>query len=178
MTAEQMNSADETNKAPLGWGPYVIDEWTAGDHIRLVKNELYFRASEGLPKFDVLVFRFTPGLTETDLSPLVSGECDIMETSVGLETQIQSLRELEIAGETKLYFGQGPEWELINFGIKPASYDDVYNPYLDRQDFFGDVRTRQAFAYCVDREKIIKDVMFSRSQIPASYLPVDHPLRV
>jgi len=178
MTADQMNSADETNKAPLGWGPYAVDEWTAGDHIRLVKNERYFRASEGFPKFDVLVFRFTPGLTETDLSPLVSGECDIMETSVGLETQIQSLRELENAGETKLFFGQGPEWELVNFGIKPASYDDVYNPYLDRQDFFGDLRTRQAFASCVDREMIIKDVMFSRSQIPASYLPVEHPYAV
>ena len=175
MTAEELNNADETNKAPLGWGPYVIDEWTAGDHIRMVKNTNYFRAGEGLPKFDVLVFRFTPGLTETDLSPLVTGECDIMETSVGLETQIQSLRELEVAGKTELYFEQGPEWELINFGIKPASYDDVYNPYLDRQDFFGDLRTRQAIAYCVDREKIVKDILFSQSQIPSTYLPTSHP---
>ena len=98
-----------------------------------------------------------------------------METSVGLESQIQPLRELENAGKTKLYFGQGPEWELLNFGIKPASYDDVYNPYLDRQDFFGDLRTRQAVAYCVNREKIIKDVLFSQSQIPATYLPTTHP---
>jgi len=175
MTAEQLNSADDTNRSPLGWGPYVIDEWTAGDHIRLVKNESYFRNGEGLPYFDVLVYRFTPGLTETDLSPLVTGECDIMETSTGLETQIQQLRELENEGETRLYFGQGPEWELINFGIKPASYDEVFNPYLDRPDFFGDLRTRQAFAYCVDREKINRDVLFSRSQIPGSYVPSTHP---
>jgi peptide/nickel transport system substrate-binding protein len=178
MTAVQLNTADETNTSPLGWGPYQIDEWAVGDHIRLVKNPNYYRAGEGLPYFDVLVFRFTPGLSETDLSPLVTGECDVMETSVGLETQIQPLRELEIAGETRLYFGQGPEWESLNFGIKPASYDDVYNPYLDRQDFFGDLRTRQAFAYCVDRERIIKDVMFSRSEIPASYLPPTHPYAV
>lgn len=178
MTAEQLNAADVTNKSPLGWGPYVIDEWTTGDHIRLVKNAKYFRAGEGLPKFDVLVYRFVLGLGETDLSPLVTGECDVMETSVGLEAQIQSLRELENSGKTKLYFGQGPEWELINFGIKPASYDDVYNPYLDRQDFFGDLRTRQAFAACVDREKIIKDVLFSQSQIPTSYLPPSHPFAI
>ncbi len=175
LSAAQLNDADETNRSPLGWGPYVIDEWTAGDHIRLVKNEHYFRSSEALPYFDVLVYRFTPGLAETDLSPLVTGECDIMETSTGLETQIQPLRELENAGETRLYFGQGPEWELINFGIKPAAYDDVYNPYLDRADFFGDLRTRQAFAYCVDRDKIIKDVLYSQSQIPGSYLPPSHP---
>jgi peptide/nickel transport system substrate-binding protein len=178
MTAEQLNSADETNKSPLGWGPYVLNEWTAGDHIRLVKNKNYYRAGEGLPKFDVLVFRFTPSLGETDLSPLVTGECDIMDTSVGLESQIQPLRELENSGKTKLYFGQGPEWELVNFGIKPASYDEVFNPYLDRPDFFGDLRTRQAFAYCVNRDQIIKDVLFSQSQIPASYVPSNHPYKV
>jgi len=178
MSAEQLNDADETNKSPLGWGPYVIDEWVAGDHIRMVKNELYFRAGEGLPAFDVLVYRFIPALGVTDLSPLVTGECDIMETSAGLESQVQPLRELEIAGETKLYFGQGPEWELINFGINPASFDDVYNPYLDRANFFGDLRVRQAFAACIDREKIIKEVLYSQSQIPATYLPANHPYAV
>jgi peptide/nickel transport system substrate-binding protein len=178
MSADQLNDADETNKFPLGWGPYVIDEWVAGDHIRMVKNELYFRAGEGLPAFDVLVYRFIPALGVTDLSPLVTGECDIMETSAGLESQVQPLRELDIAGETKLYFGQGPEWELINFGINPASFDDVYNPYLDRANFFGDLRVRQAFAACIDRETIIKEVLYSQSQIPATYLPANHPYAV
>ena len=175
MSVEQLNEADETNKNPLGWGPYVIDEWIAGDHIRLVKNEQYFRGGEGLPEFDVLVYRFVPSLGVSDLSPLVTGECDIMETSVNLESQIQPLRELEIAGQTRLYFGQGPEWELINFGINPASFDDVYNPYLDRANFFGDLRVREAFAACIDREKIITDVLFNQSQIPATYLPANHP---
>jgi len=178
MSAEQLNDAEDTNKKPLGWGPYVIDEWVAGDHIRLVKNDLYFRAGEGLPEFDVLVYRFIPAMAVTDLSPLVTGECDIMETSTSLESQVQPLRELEIAGKTKLYFGQGPEWELINFGINPASYDDVYNPYVDRANFFGDLRVRQAFAACIDRENIIKEVLFSQSQIPSTYLPGNHPYAV
>ena len=26
-------------QSPLGWGPYVIEEWVAGDHITLRKNE-------------------------------------------------------------------------------------------------------------------------------------------
>ncbi|KAF0110901.1 MAG: peptide/nickel transport system substrate-binding protein [Chloroflexi bacterium] len=174
-TAEQLNTSDLTTKKPVGWGPYLIDEWTANDHIRLVKNPNYFRSSEGLPKFDVLVYRFLPGLPEADLSPIVTGECDIMDPSVGLENQIQSVRELEIGGKLKAYFSHGPAWELLNFGIKPASYDEVFNPYLDRQDFFGDVRVRQAFANCIDREKIISEVLFSQSQIPTSYLPVSHP---
>jgi peptide/nickel transport system substrate-binding protein len=175
LTPEQLNSADQTNKKPIGWGPYQIDEWTSNDHIRLIKNPNYFRASEGLPKFDVVVYRFLPSLPEPDLSPMVTGECDIMDTSVGLESQIQPVRELENAGKLKAYFGQGPEWELINFGIKPASYDVVYNPYLDRPDFFGDLRVRKAVEFCIDREKIINEVLFSQSKIPTSYLPPAHP---
>lgn len=178
MTAEQLNSADITNKTPVGWGAYQIAEWTPGSEIRLTRNPNYFRASEGLPKFDQVVYRFLSALPESDLSPMVTGECDIMDPSTGLEDQIQSVRELELTGDLKSYFGQGPTWEGINFGIKPATYDEVYNPYEDRQDFFSDLRMRQAFAYCTDRDKIIKDVLFSQSQIPPSYLPVSHPLAV
>ena len=178
LTADQLNSADITNKTPVGWGAYQIAEWIPGSEIRLTRNPNYFRADEGLPKFDQVVYRFLSALPESDLSPMVNGECDIMDPSTGLEDQIQSVRELELAGDLKSYFGQGPTWEGINFGIKPASYDEVYNPYEDRQDFFGDLRMRQAFAYCTDRDKIIKDVLFSQSQIPPTYLPVSHPLAV
>ena len=178
LTAEQLNSADITTKKPVGWGAYQIEEWIPGSEIRLTVNPNYFRASEGLPKFDQVIYRFLPALPESDLSPMANGECDIMDPSTGLEDQIQSVRELELAGDLKSYFGQGPTWEGINFGIKPASYDEVYNPYEDRQDFFSDLRMRQAFAYCTDRDKIIKDVLFSQSQIPPTYLPVSHPLAV
>jgi peptide/nickel transport system substrate-binding protein len=41
------------------------------------------------------------------------------------------------------------------FGIQPATYDEYYNPlYGDRPDFFGDIRTRQAIAACLDRTAI------------------------
>lgn len=177
-TAEELNKAEITNKTPMGWGAYQIAEWIPGSEIRLVKNPNYFKASEGLPKFDELVYRFLPTMPNADLSPLVNGECDIMDTSTGLADQIQTVRELELAGKLTSYFGQGPAWEAINFGVKPASYDEVYNPYEDRQDFFGDLRTRQAFAACINRPAIIKDVLFSQSQIPSTYLPLTNPLAV
>lgn len=177
-TADDLNTAEITNKTPMGWGAYQIAEWIPGSEIRLVKNPNYFKSSEGLPKFDELIYRFLPTVPDADLSPLVNGECDVMETSNGLEDQIQTIRELELAGELTSYFGQGPSWEAINFGIKPASYDAVYNPYEDRADFFSDLRIRQAFAYCIDRPSIISDVFFSQSQIPPTYLPLTNPLAV
>lgn len=178
LTAEQMNTDEMTTKTPLGWGAYKVDEWVSGDHIRLVKNLDYYRAAEGLPYFDELVYRFLPSTPEADLSAVVTGECDIIDTTVGLDSQIVSIRELETRGEIKSYFGMGPEWEGLNFGIQPASYDDVYNPYEDRQDYFGDVRVRQAVAYCVDREYIQTNITLSQSDIPVTYLPPDHPYAV
>ena len=177
-SATDLNSSEITNKSPMGWGAYQIAEWIAGSEIRLVKNPNYFKSSEGLPKFDELIYRFLPTVPDADLSPLVNGECDIMDASTGLEDQIQTVRELELAGKLTSYFGQGPAWEAINFGIKPASYDAVYNPYEDRFDFFSDLRTRQAFAACVNRPAIISDVLFSQSQIPPTYLPLTNPLAV
>ncbi len=177
-TAEDLNTAEITNKTPMGWGAYKIAEWIPGSEVRLVKNPNYFKSSEGLPKFDELVYRFLPTVPNADLSPLVNGECDIMDTSTGLADQIQTVRELELSGKLTSYFSQGPAWEAINFGIKPASYDAVYNPYEDRPDFFSDLRTRQAFASCINRPEIIKDVLFSQSQIPPTYLPLTNPLAV
>jgi len=178
ISAAELNTSDLVNKTPLGWGAYRIEAWETGSAIRLVKNENYFRASEGLPEFDELVFKFLPSVAMTDLSPLVNGECDVLDPSVGIEDQIQTVREQELAGKLKSYFGMGPSWTGINFGIKPATHDAVYNPYEDRADIFGDVRTRQAFAYCIDREKILSEVLFSQSQIPATYLPSTHPLLI
>ncbi len=175
LSAEQMKSNELTARKPIGWGAYQIDEWVANDHIRLVKNPNYFRSGEGLPYYDVLVYRFINAVPDADISPVVTGECDIIDTSVALETQIKSIRELELAGKLKAYFGMGPEWEGLNFGIKPASYDDAYNPYVDRQDFFGDVRVRQAFAYCIDRESIVSNILLSQSTIPDTYLTASHP---
>jgi peptide/nickel transport system substrate-binding protein len=170
-----LNTADLVNRTPLGWGAYQVDEWAAGDHIRLVKNTNYYRAGEGLPYFDVLVYRFIPSTPEADLSMMVTGECDIIDTSVSLENQFRTVRELENQGELTAYFGMGPEWEGLNLGVKPASYDGVYNPYEDRQDYFGDVRVRQAISYCLDRERIQHEITISQSVIPTTYLPPDHP---
>ena len=46
----------------------------------------------------------------------------------------------------------------------------------DRPDFFGDKRTRQAIALCLDRQKVVDTVLFGLSQVPDTYLPSDHPL--
>ena len=56
---KELLEAEESSRKPLGWGPYIIDEWIQGDSITLHKNPNYWRAGEWLPLFDTLVFLFT-----------------------------------------------------------------------------------------------------------------------
>ncbi len=58
MSASELLTAEASTEKPIGWGPYVMGDWVKGDHITLHKNPNYFRAREGLPKFDTLVYRF------------------------------------------------------------------------------------------------------------------------
>ncbi len=155
----------------------MIDEWVKGDHIRLVKNPDYFRASEGLPKFDVLVFRFLGDIADNNVAAQLTGVCDIVDQTTRLEEQTQIIREAELKNKIKVYSGLGPEWEHLAIGIKPASYDDGIQPGQgDRPDFFGDVRTRQAIAYCLDRDQAVVEAYNNLTKTANSYLPPTHPL--
>lgn len=174
-SAAALLANEDANRKPLGWGAYVIQEWTAGDHITLKKNPLYFRASEGLPKFETLTYRFLSGEPNTDLAALLTGECDLIDQSTLLEDQLQVVLELQNSGKLKAYIGQGPEWEHLDFGISPAVYDDGYQPGNERADFFGDVRVRQAVAACIDRNALNTALMQGQSAVPGSFFAPTHP---
>ncbi len=177
LSAAELGQADISNRNPLGWGAYMLSEWVAGDHITLKKNPLYFRAGEGLPAFDTLVYRFLGQPADNNIEALLSGECDLVDDTTLLDEQLELILELEQAGKLKAHVSLGPELELLSFGILPASFDDGYNPDQgDRPDFFTDVRVRQAFTQCMNRPTIQEAVLFNLGQVPATYLPPDNPL--
>lgn len=176
-TPQQLLQVDEVNRSPLGWGPYVVDEWKQGDHIRLRKNPNYFRAAEGLPKFDILVYRFLQAPADNNLAALLTGECDVVDQTSLLDEQLEAVLELQTNKKLKAVIGQGPEWEHLDFGIRPAAYEDGYYPAGgDRPDILADVRTRKAIAYCSDRQGIVDKLLKGQSAVPGSFFPAWHPL--
>jgi peptide/nickel transport system substrate-binding protein len=169
---------DVSTREPLGWGPYLIEDWTPGESIKLVKNLNYFRIDSGLPKFDELTFLIMPD-TNTAMTALVDGTCDLLDPSVRLDGQVALLQQMQIDEQALLFTAQSDVVEWLGLGISPASYDDGYNSTglnPDRPDIFGDERTRQAIAYCLDRQKVVDTVLLGLSTVPDSYLPFDHPL--
>jgi peptide/nickel transport system substrate-binding protein len=173
----QLASVDVSSRAPLGWGPYVIQEWVPGDHITLGRNQHYFRSSEGLPAFETLTFRFTPDPNQA-ISELVGGRCDILDPSILLDGQAALLSEMQRGEQAQTFFAPGMTIEWLAFGITPATYDDGYDTFIagDRQDIFADPRTRQGIATCLDRQRIVDTVLLGLTAVPASYVPPDHPL--
>ena len=175
LSAEELLSSTDSTLKPLGWGPYQIDDWVSGSHIELSRNPNYFRAAEGLPKFDKLVFRFLGPNADSNLKALEINECDFVDATVEFDQQLVDLVERSNLGEINAYFGQGPEWEHLDFGIFPSSYDDGYEFDVDRPDWFGDKRMRTAIAYCTDRFAIANRYFVNRSSVPASFFPPSHP---
>lgn len=179
LSPEELFEAQEAARQPLGWGPYQIDRWVPGDHIRLLKNPNYFRAEEGLPRFDQVIFRFVGQEAEKNLYDLMNGACDVLDQEASLawqDEQAESLLEYASAGQLDAHFVTGTGWEHVDFGIRPVSYDDGYQLGVDRPDFFGDPRTRQAIALCMDRQRVVETVLHGLSAVPDSYLPAEHPL--
>ena len=173
--ADQLADSAGPSRSPVGWGPYVIQEWAAGDHITLTKNPHYFRLAEGLPKISTLTFRFVPD-PATAVSDLIAGSCDILDPSINLGGQLELLRSMADKKQLQVQFSTPPVLEQLAFGIRPASYDNGYNAGSDRPDYLGDVRVRRAVAMCIDRQKAVDTVLGGLTKVPASFVPADDPL--
>lgn len=180
LSAAEMLTATEVNFSPMGWGPYTIEEWRPGDFISLRKNNTYFRADEGLPTFDTLQFRFLADGPEGSIEQLLTHECDVLDESaiadaIGVELidpeALADLSELTVAGRINLAWTGGAEMERLDFGLAPV-------PAAGTPGLFDDLRTRAALAACVDRERIVAEVLFGFGEIPDGFLPPSHPLNV
>jgi peptide/nickel transport system substrate-binding protein len=174
-TVLELLEAEESSRTPMGYGPYIIQDWVAGDSITLVKNPTYFRADEGLPIFDTVIFRFVGQNSNENIAALLTGECDILATLTGLDDEMERVLELHSSRELNATFTTGTVWGHVDFGIQHSEYDDGYHAGRDRPDFFSDVRTRKAFAMCIDRQAIVDNIFFGQSIVIDTYLPPQHP---
>jgi len=169
-SAAELMQADESNRLPVGDGPFRILQWTPGESIRLTRNEHYYRADEGLPYLDRVTIRFIPDTNQL-LAQLLNGQCDI-GTQDGLSADaVPLLLEAEASGLLIPYFQTGTTYQQIAFNVNP--YGDAAET---RYDWFEDARVRQAMMLCTDRQRMIDDILYGRSEVIHTYVPAVHPL--
>lgn len=170
-TAAELLEAEESSRAPIGWGPYKIVVWEQGQFVEMVKNDLYFRADEGLPKFERLVYRFVGSNSNANIAALLAGDCDIVDQTSSLENESELLLELQAAGQLNPSFVTGTVWEHADFIMDPV--EDYAG--FSATGAFQDVRLRRAIAQCMDRQAVVDTVLFGQSVVLDTYLPPEHP---
>lgn len=136
VSSENVESGDITT-APIGTGPFSLEEYVAGDRITLAANPDYWG---GEPAIAGIEYRFISE-PATALAALRAGEIDW--TDVVPTQQVQQL--------------QGDD--SIELGIAPSS-DYWYLALNERRAPWDDVRVRQAIAYAIDRDAILQAVSY------------------
>ena len=144
---------DGFKRNPIGTGPFAFASDTPSQSLELVANDQYFR---GAPKIKKISYRFIPSDASRDLA-FQNGELDV-EYGRADQTWVNRTRAEPHAIVD--IFEPAEEAELhLNTTIKP----------LD------DIRVRQAIAYAIDRDELVrwrgKDVSREAlSVVPRGYL--------
>ncbi len=163
-SAAELATLDETTRAPLSYGAFVVDEWTSGEAIHLTPNPNYYRADEGLPRLTSLTFRFlSPAGTEL---PEGYEACHILTSDLLANAQ-PALEEASASGSLIEHVAGAGIVEQIIFGIQPRT---------GRTAWFEDARVRQAVTQCVDRPAIIDELALGKARAMDTYAPADHVL--
>ena len=141
MTTEEIVNYEPYNRGAIGTGPFKFAEWKAGEYIRVVKNENYWRGPD-YPKIDEIVFSFLPD-DNTRLNALKSGQYHMGE--------IQPLQVKEMEGV------EGARVELIDSNV---FYHFEGNVKSEKgKMLFGDVDVRKALYGAIDRQAIADQLM-------------------
>jgi len=124
---------------PVGAGPYVLKEWTAGDRLVLAANPDYF---EGRPYIDQVVMRIIPDQS-TQFMELKSGNLD----------------EIGLSPEQFLYQTKGGDWatRFRKFQYVASAY--TYLGFNLKSRLFADARVRRAVNYAIDKDEIVRGVL-------------------
>lgn len=149
--------------APLGWGPYQIDEWLPGEYIELSRNPYYWRA--GLPHIERLRFVFL-GDRAALWDQLLTGGVHVA-TASAVGSVYNYMLDWDADGALTLHSAPSDIYEHFDFNLLPAD---------DRYAFFEERDVRRAVAHCLDRQAMADAVYLGLTDVMHAYLPADHPL--
>lgn len=141
MTPGEIADSAAANRAPLGWGPFVVEAWTPGQQLTLTRNPLYWRAAEGLPRVERLTYRFVAD-PAAQLAALQAGTCDLAPSGPSLTALAERATAAGLSAQTV----PGTALTMLHFGLAPApDYVSEGSAAVAEQG------VRQALAQCLDR---------------------------
>lgn len=174
--AAELPTSDAAARTPLGWGAYVIGQWTPGRELVLTPNEFYVSAEGAEPAFDRLVYRFLePGL-RAGMQQLLTGECDVLDESLALSTgsgedygeSLLAMLDLQQQGLLQVVSTPGVLVEQLTFNVRSGQRDHP----------LAQAAVRTAVAMCLDRQALALAAWRGLAGAADSYLPPSHPMAI
>ncbi|RFU64650.1 ABC transporter substrate-binding protein [Peribacillus saganii] len=139
LESENINET-EFNQQPVGNGPFKLKEWNPDGTITVERNEQFYSTK---PKLDEVVFKPVPD-ANTRAVQLKTGEIDLALMEPG---QASSVKEDD---------------PYTIYDIPTADYRAVM--YNLRHPLFKDPAVRQALNFGVNREDMVKGVLFNKGE--------------
>jgi len=164
-------------KNVIGTGPYTLDEYRKGEHIRLTRNEQFGEREgsvylDGMPYLDEVV-QLIGVDDETKRLKFQIGEIDFYDVSPGdiLSGDIESLLQNREEGKYALYCaGQTMRSNhFLVFNQNPVI------PGGEMHELFRNRRFREAISLLIDREYIIREVYRGNAFLSGSPLRDSSP---
>ncbi len=146
-------SVKDFYSSPIGTGPFMWVSWQKGSKLTLKKNPTYWQ--KGLPHLDTVTWTNTPDANTRSLQ-LKGGQADIDEfPSWSTVTQLKAVPGLRV--------------DLF------SSTRTDYLAFCQKSKPFQDVHVRRAISYAIDREALIKAVLFGNGSPANSFFPPTVP---
>lgn len=140
------------NRAPIGTGPFVLQEWAPGEYLTTVKNENY--REEGKPYLDGINFLVVPA-EEARTARMIQGDGDVM-----LWAGDEAEQQIEDAGAGMGRIAPGVWVVRMWFNLSnPFDGDPGAEP---PHPILGDIRVREAITMAVNRERINQELLEGR----------------
>ncbi|MCX7793034.1 MAG: peptide-binding protein [Thermodesulfovibrionales bacterium] len=143
----------ELNRAPVGTGPYRFKRWITGQRIELERFDDYF---EGRPNIKKYIARIIPDMSTMFLE-LKFGGIDYM----GLTPA-----QYKLKADTEYFKKRFQKFRYPAFGYTYLGFN-----LLDER--FKEKRVRQAIAYAIDKDKIIRGVLLGYGRPCTGPFPPD-----
>ena len=149
--AAQLEKSDRQellDRQPVGTGPYQLDEYRAGQYIRLQRHEKFWR---GTPLMQQVVVDLGSGGTGR-LSKLLTGECDVLAWPAA--SQLTILRD-----DPRLRLTLRPGMNIAYLAI------NTNNPPLNIPE------VRHALAQAINNQRLMQSIYYGTAETAASILP-------
>lgn len=144
----RINRQEMIDWRPVGTGPFRFDDYQAGQFVRLLRNNHYWK---GQPRMEEIVIDMGAGGTGR-ISKLLTGECDVLAYPAA--SQLSVLRD-----DPRLRISMRSGMNIAYLAFNTSK------PPLNQ------LKVRQAIAYAINNERLMQSIYYGTAETAASILP-------